>query len=263
MIRSTRKQLIALGMFLAVYALLVALTYLLTPLDQLVPLGQSMPESLITTPRWQLAALNAAIVLAAYGLLGMAAVWFSIRLQLPAIYRAGAGWQSLLVRPMLFGLALGVALVIGDRLFALLGSTRGFPHPAFPLSVLASGAAGIGEEIMFRGFVMGAWAWIFDFVLRRWNGRQAALWISNGLAALAFSALHLPTAMILLNVTSPAAIPAPFLAELFVLNGLMGLVAGELRMRDGLVVAMGLHFWADVVWHVVWPLMGLAAAGGL
>jgi len=40
-----------------------------------------------------------------------------------------------------------------------------------------------------------------------------------------------------------------------VLNGLVALVAGERYMRDGLVAAMGVHLRADMVWHVVWPLI--------
>ena len=41
------------------------------------------------------------------------------------------------------------------------------------------------------------------------------------------------------------------LAELIVLNGILGLLAGESFARDGLVAAAGVHFWADVVWHVI------------
>ena len=74
---------------------------------------------------------------------------------------------------------------------------------------------------------------------------------ANVIAALAFAAGHLPAAMYLLNVQSPLELPVVVLAELAVLNGLVELVAGERYMRDGLVAAMGVHFWADVVWHVV------------
>ena len=46
-------------------------------------------------------------------------------------------------------------------------------------------------------------------------------------------------------------LPAMMLAELIVLNGILGLLAGESFARDGLVAAAGVHFWADVVWHVI------------
>jgi len=27
-------------------------------------------------------------------------------------------------------------------------------------------------------------------------------------------------------------------------------------MKDGLVAASGVHFWTDMVWHVLWGLFG-------
>jgi len=258
-----RKQLIAVGLFVAFYALLAFVAYLLTPLEQLAAPGQTVPAATSSMPRWQLAAMGAGLVLVVYGLLAVAGSWFARRLELPMMYRPGAGWRAWLLWPMVIGLLFGVILVIMDQALARANATSGFPHPAFPLSVIASGAAGIGEEILFRGFVMGLWAFLFDLILRRWRGKKAALWIGNVLAALAVSASHIPAAMLLLKVASPAAIPAPAMMELFLLNGSLGLVAGERYMRNGLVAAMGVHFWADVVWHVIWPALGLAAATGL
>jgi membrane protease YdiL (CAAX protease family) len=255
MTRNNRKQLTALGGALAGYAVLVFITYLATPLDQLVAPGQATPTMATAVPRWQLATANAAIVLVAYGLLGLAAYWFATKLQLPGFYREGAGWHAWLTRPMLLGIVIGALLVIGDRIFSAVGGVPGFPHPAFPLSLFASGSAGIGEEILARGFILGLWAVGLGAIFRGERGRTAALWAANVIAALAFGALHIPTAMILLGVASPAALPTTTLAELFVLNGILGLAAGERMMRDGLVGAMGLHFWADVVWHVIWPIV--------
>jgi len=40
------------------------------------------------------------------------------------------------------------------------------------------------------------------------------------------------------------------------LNSIVSLVAGERYMRNGLVAVMGIHFWTDIVWHVIWPLIG-------
>jgi hypothetical protein len=217
--------------------------------------GQAVAPAITGMPRWRYASAGAVIVVVVYGVLGLAAWWFARKLRLPGFYRAGAGWQAWLIRPMVLGLALGVLLVIGDRVFATLGGTPGFPHPAFPLSIIASGAAGIGEEILARGFIMGLWGFVLSLLLRGERGRIAALWIGNVIAALAFGASHIPAAMVLLGVATPAGLPAATLAELFVLNGLLGLLAGQRTMHDGLVAAIGLHFWADVVWHVVWPII--------
>jgi hypothetical protein len=63
--------------------------------------------------------------------------------------------------------------------------------------------------------------------------------------------------MYLLGLSSPLELPTVVLVEGALLNGLVGLVAGERYARDGLVAAAGVHFWADVVWHVIWPLLVL------
>ena len=249
-----RGQLVVLGVLLVVYALLAAAVIGLTPPEQFAAPGGAERSAPVLS-RMQLALANAAIVLVVYGLFALAGSWFARRLEIPWIYREGAGWKSLVTWPLLLGLVVGTVLVVADRLLSGIGASPGFPHPAFPLSLVASGAAGIGEEILFRGLVMGLWAFLFSLLLRRWNGHRAALWIGNVIAALVFSAGHLPAAMFLLNVTSPAGIPTAVLTELVVLNTLLGLVAGERSMRDGLVAAMGVHFWADVVWHVLAPVL--------
>jgi len=156
------------------------------------------------------------------------------------------------------GLGCGVAIVLGDRLFAARQSAAlgpgwgGFPHPQFPFSLIASATAGIGEEVFFRLFVLSLWALLLNLFLRRWQATRLALGIANLIAALAFAAGHLPGVILMLGVE--VAYQPMVLAELFLLNGLVGLVAGERFIRDGLVAAVGVHFWADIVWHVLWPL---------
>lgn len=53
---------------------------------------------------------------------------------------------------------------------AALGRWSGFPHPELPYSIIASASAGIGEEIMFRSFVLGLWAFLGNLFLWRWVG---------------------------------------------------------------------------------------------
>jgi hypothetical protein len=33
------------------------------------------------------------------------------------------------------------------------------------------------------------------------------------------------------------------------------IAAGERYMKDGLIAAAGVHFWADIAWHVIYPLL--------
>jgi hypothetical protein len=81
------------------------------------------------------------------------------------------------------------------------------------------------------------------------------LWIANVIAALAFGAGHLGTVMVMTGASSLSELNPLLLVEIFLLNGVMGLVAGERYMKDGLVAAAGVHFWADIVFHVLYGLI--------
>lgn len=248
-----RRQLTLFAGLLATNALLVFAAFALG-LPQQFMAGQKIPEPFASMSGWLLGLANAGIVFVMYGLLGLAGVWFARKLSLPGIYREGAGWRHWVVVPMAIGVALGVVLIVGDGLFARASENwTGFPHPDFPLSIIASAIAGIGEEVLFRLFVMGLWAFLLDLALRRWKARRLSLWAGNVIASLAFGAAHLPATMIAVGVSTPAELPSIVIAEVFVLSGIVGIVAGQRYMQEGLIAAVGIHFWTDVVWHILWP----------
>jgi hypothetical protein len=249
---SNRRQLTILLILLAVYALAAFLTYTFF-VDQLAATaGIPMPD--MGVPASIVGLANAGIVLVLYGLLGLAGFWFARRLRLPGIFSEDGDWRRWFFIPLALGLVCGVVLVIGDVLFASVNGFGRFVHPGFPVSILASLSAGIGEEIAFRSFMFGLWGLLLNWLLKRFNGRGAALWVANVVAALAFGAAHLGTLMMLIGATSLAELTPVLLVEVFLLNGLIGLVAGERYMKDGLVAASGVHFWTDLVFHVVWGL---------
>lgn len=215
-------------------------------------MGLPVPEMEVEIALWLLGLANAGIVLVVYGLLGLAGYWFARRLELPGIFSENGTMRGWFWIPMLYGVVCGVALVIADIFFAPINDLGRFPHPEFPFSILASLSAGIGEEILFRGFVFGLWGFLFNLVFKRWNQTKTTLWLANIFSALAFGAGHLPTAVLILGLESPAQIPPILLLEIFLLNGLVGIVAGNRYIKDGLVAAAGVHFWTDIVWHVLW-----------
>ena len=249
------KQLIVFAALICVFALLAFLTYAVFPVEQMAPGQAGIPSATTNIPPWLLGLANAGIIIIFYGLLGLAGYWFAKKLGLPGVFRERAGWKEWLWRPLAIGLGLGLLVVLVDRGFAALGDWQGFPHPPFPFSIVASATAGIGEEILFRAFVLGLWAFLLNLILRRWRMTGEALWIGNVIAGLAFGAGHLPGVMVMLGVSSLASISPLVLGELFLLNGVVGLAAGERYLKQGLVAAVGVHFWTDIVWHVIWPLI--------
>lgn len=248
-----RKPLLVLLVLLVVYALSAFLTYALFA-DQLAAVaGVPMPELGVSNAVLGLA--NAGMVLVFYGILGLAGYWFARKLELPGIFASDGNWRRWLLIPLLLGAVCGAALILGDLVFAPINGLGRFPHPAFPVSILASLSAAIGEEIAFRGFVFGFWALLLNWALRRFNGRTAAFWIANVIAALAFGAGHLGTVVVMTPAATIADLSPILMAEIFLLNGIVGLVAGQQYIRTGLVAAVGVHFWTDIVWHVAWGLL--------
>jgi membrane protease YdiL (CAAX protease family) len=211
-----------------------------------------MPETALSHA--QLGLIGAAAVLVGYGLVGLLAYWFARKVDLPGVFSADGNARRWFWTPMLLGLACGVCVMIGEIVFAPINGVGRLPHPGFPLSIVATLSAAIGEELLFRGFVFGLWALILNWLFKRFNGRIAALWIANVIAALAFGAGHLPTVLLLTGATSLAGVSPVLLLEIFLLNSIVGLVAGQRYMKDGLVAASGVHFWADMVFHVAWGL---------
>ena len=248
-----RKQLTVFLILLVVYAFCAFATYAFFTDDLVAMAGVPMLDMGVSNAVVGLA--NAGIVLVVYGLLGLAGIWFARKLGFPGIYSEDGNWRRWFFIPLLLGLVCGVMLIIGDVLFAPFNNYGRFVHPQFPMSIFASLSAGIGEEIMFRGFVFGLWGLLLNWLFKHFNGRIVALWIANLIAALAFGAGHLGTILFLTGASSLAELSPVLLVEVFILNGIVGLIAGERYMKDGLIAASGVHFWTDVVFHVIYGLM--------
>jgi membrane protease YdiL (CAAX protease family) len=247
-----RKQLTVLVGLLVVYALSAFSTYAYFVDELAATVGVPMPDLGVSNAG--LGLVNAGIVLVLYGLLGSIGYWFARKLELPGIFSEAGNWRRWFLIPLMLGLVCGLFIVIGDILFAPINGFGRMVHPGFPVSILASISAGIGEEIMFRGFVFGLWGFVLNWLFKRFNGRTLAVWIANVIAALAFGAGHLGTILFLTGASSLAELSPLLIIEVFLLNGIIGLIAGERYMKDGLVAAAGVHFWTDVVFHVLYGL---------
>ena len=248
-----RKQLAVFFVLLLVYALSAYGIYAFFADQLAASMGIPMPDMGVSDSVLGIA--NAGIVLVVYGILGLVGYWFARKLGLPGIFSEDGNWSRWFLIPLVLGLICGILLIIGDLAFAPFNDFGRFPHPGFPVSVLASLSAGIGEEIAFRGFVFGLWGVVLNWLLKRFNGRAAALWIANLIAALAFGAGHLGALFLLTGATSFAELNPILTVEVLLLNGIVGLAAGQRYIQDGLVAAAGVHFWTDAVFHVLWGLL--------
>jgi membrane protease YdiL (CAAX protease family) len=123
------------------------------------------------------------------------------------------------------------------------------------MGLLASIEGGITEEVELRLFLLSFLALGIRYASRfALEDRDAILspavfWPANVAAAVLFGLGHLPVTSHLIPLT-PVVI-----ARAIVLNAIVGLVAGYLFWRRGIEMAMLSHFSADIVLHVVAPLL--------
>ena len=113
----TSQQWISFSALLVLNALMAFLTFAFD-LHQTFFAGQEMPPQLAHLPGWVLGLANSAMIVVSYGIAGAIGIWLGHKAGLPGVFRPGAGWRAWFWTPMLWGLIVGVGMVIGDRVFA-------------------------------------------------------------------------------------------------------------------------------------------------
>lgn len=239
---------------MAIYLALVLILALLAALNVLLPQGSFLPMQELPASRPVLALANAGIMLVLYGGLGLVGLRLSRSLGFPELWDPRVDKRERLLIPAVAGMGLGIFFIIADQLFSSMHGLGPLPHPPFPTSLVASAVAGIGEEILFRLFFISFWVWLISHLLLKGKGQGVVFWLVAAASAVAFTAAHLPSVMMLVGTERIAELPPFLLGELFLLNGGLSLVAAEFFRRYGFLAAVGVHFWTDVVWHVAWGL---------
>lgn len=218
-----------------------------------------LPLSVLVTAQ----ALQAFVLLGALSLLGLR-MGHRLGLGAPLLQRwCGGSGNATFQRPaplqaILPGIAAGALVLLCAHWIDPWLPTMVNPPAATAASVsafnglLASFYGGIAEELQLRLFLMTLMLWVVARVRRRMPG-NAAFHVAIVLAAVLFGVGHLPAAAQIWGLD------AIVVLRTVVLNALVGCVCGWLYWRRGLEMAMLAHFSADIVLHVLAPLLKLGA----
>lgn len=232
---------------------LLAAGNLFLPQGDLIP---TMPTQELPLAKPLMALVVAGMMIVFYGGLGWIGLRLTRKLAWPDLWDSKISHRQRFAIPAMAGVATGLIFMIADTLYSRIGSWGRLPHPPFPTSLVASATAGIGEEIIFRLFFLGFWVWLVSHVLLKGRWQTAVFWMVAIFSALAFALGHLPAVMLLLNIQEIAALPPLLLSEILLLNGVLALLAAFCLRKYGFLAAVGIHFWADLVWHVIWGFIG-------
>lgn len=244
-----------LSISVRIYISLVLLLAVLAILNVYLPQGdflvaatnQEMPAS-----KPVMAIVSGLTMLILYGGLGYLGLRLSQKLNYPDLWDEKIALKDRLVIPTIIGMIIGLFFIAADSIFANFHSFGALPHPPFPTSIFASLTAGIGEEIIFRLFFISFWVWLISKVLLKSRSQNLIFWLVAIFSAVAFAAGHIPSVAMLYGMKSITAIPTALFVEIFLLNSVVSIAAAYYFKRVGFLGAVSLHFWCDVVWHVIW-----------
>ncbi|MCW3132829.1 MAG: hypothetical protein N2V78_00615 [Methanophagales archaeon] len=240
-----------------IYISLIITLAILAAINVFLPQGSFLltPPQELPASKPVLAFVIAAIVLILYGGLGFIGLKLSQELGFADIWDSRVTNKQRFLIPALVGTAIGVFFIFADIILSQFHTLGPLPHPPFPTSLVASAVAGIGEEIIFRLFFISFWVWLVSFVIlkRRWQNQ--IFWIVAILSSLAFAFGHIPSVMILFGLKNINQIPPALLSEIILLNGVLSIFAAHYFRKFGFLAAVGIHFWTDIIWHVIWGLV--------
>jgi membrane protease YdiL (CAAX protease family) len=236
------------------YILLVLLLAVFSSINVFLPQGALFGQYELPASKPIIALAAFLIVGIIYGGLGMLGLYLSNKLGFSSIWSDSVTNNQRFVQPAIIGIGIGIFFIISDIVICNFNTVGHLPHPPFPTSLTASIAAGIGEEIVFRLFFISFWLWLISSLLLKGKGKNTIFWIITACSAVAFSLGHLPSIMFSCNYTTFAQIPAMLLFEIILLNGVLSFFAAYYFRKYGVLAAVGIHFWTDLVWHVIFGL---------
>jgi len=235
------------------------LPYALTMLDRLP--GDAVDA---LPSQWVLIPLQIGQTMLLLGAATALGLWLGPKVGLgaPLLYRVVGGdreaqsrLRGQLVPSAGLGILVGVGIVMLDlwvfapRLAAGGGPTLGDGQPPAWQGLLASFYGAIPEELLLRLGLMTLLVWVGARLTRTSVPGPLVMWTAIAITALVFGVGHLPTTAAMVPLT-PLVI-----ARALLLNGVGGIAFGWLYWKRGLVAAMLAHFSADIVLHVVTPLL--------
>lgn len=241
-----------------IYIVLVIALAILAAINVFLPQGSFLPlfpEEEPVAPVEVLALINAAIMLILYGGLGLLGLKLARKLGFPELWDPGISNRQRFLVPALVGIGLGVFMILGDLILSQFHALGPLPHPPFPTSLVASVTAAIGEEIIFRLFFISFWVWLISHVVLKKRWQDQVFWVFALISSFLFALGHIPSVMILFGLESIGEMPIPFLLEIILLNSVLSVFAAYYFRKFGFLAPVGIHFWADIVWHVVWGMI--------
>ena len=212
--------------------------------------GELLKNSPVSMPILILVAIiQAVVVLGIATLLGVILAektGFKIPVLTAWIEKKKIKYKRILLISVIWGVIAGILILVLD---ILVFKQIVVINASWWQGLLASFYGGIAEEVLMRLFLVSLFVFIFMKVFRKKIANPVMIWVSIIIVSVLFGLGHLPITSALVSITPIVIIRA------IVLNGVGGIIFGWLYWKKGLEAAMISHFSADIVLHVLAPLI--------
>jgi len=214
-----------------------------------------MPVQSLPAPKPVMALVNFGIIIILYGGLGFIGLKLSTKIGFPDLWDNKISNKNRILFPAIIGIIIGIIFIIVDSIFTNIFSLPKQIHPDFPFSIIASITAGIGEETIYRLFLISFWVWLVSNKILKNKYGNIVFWIVVIITSVSFALGHIPSVILLLGVKTFTEIPFWLIIEIILLNSLISIFCAINFRKYGIISAMVIHFFADIVWHVIWGLI--------
>ncbi len=238
-----------------IYIGLIVTLAILAAINVFLLQGAFLPTQTLPASKPVLALVNAAVMLILYGGLGFIGLKLSQNIGFADIWDIKVSNKQRFLIPALVGGGMGIFFILVDVIFCKFHTLGPIPHPPFPSSFVASATAGIGEEVIFRLFFISFWVWFVSYIILKNRWQNKVFWVVTLFSALAFALGHFPSVMILFGLNTIQEIPFALISEIILLNGVISFFAAYYFKKYGFLAAVGIHFWTDIIWHVIWGII--------
>jgi len=238
-----------------IYIGLIVTLAILAAINVFLLQGAFLPTQTLPASKPVLALVNAAVMLILYGGLGFIGLKLSQNIGFADIWDIKVSNKQRFLIPALVGGGMGIFFILVDVIFCKFHTLGPIPHPPFPSSFVASATAGIGEEVIFRLFFISFWVWLISYIILKKRWQNKVFWVVTLFSALAFALGHFPSVMILFGLNTIQEIPFALISEIILLNGVISFFAAYYFRKYGFLAAVGIHFWTDIIWHVIWGII--------
>ena len=240
-----------LSISIKIYIGLIAVLSVVSAANIFLPQGLLVPMQQLPASKPIIAIVTAFIMIIFYGGLGFLGLTLSAKLGFAGLWDPEISNRQRFLIPGLIGAGTGIVFIITDLVMMNFHNLGPIPHPPFPTSITASVSAGIGEEIIFRLFFISFWTWFVSYVILKKRWQSQTFWVLTVLSALAFAFSHMPSIMYIFEFKTINEVPTALMIEIIFLNGILSLFSAYYFKKYGFLAAVGIHFWTDIVWHVI------------